>query len=487
VLQHTSPSLQVLLDRAKEGNSAQAVKAYLDAGGSPIARLQRGAQHMALLHYMAFCSTHPHSELAESVRLLVAAGADINIITATEPDGYTALMCAVTRECCTTPLQVLLNHGADACMRSSNYGKTALHQAAGAGRADSCALLLAKETSLIHLKDADGITALSCAVISGSSQAVAVIVQHGADVNAVDDCGMTVLKEACMHNQIDVVRYLIQEGADVNAADSESHCALYVAVMSNNTMLAQLLLDHGALINRTDASGQTVMFMATHEGHVSMMELLAERGLRTTAVDNDNNTLLMEAVVTGQIAAAEWLLQHGVAVNAAHRLGFTALHRACEHSSSSSSSRDETTMIELLLANGADVSKCNTSGSTALNYVAGNGHLEYAKVLIAAGADVNHSNSNGLTVLHVAIIKNHAAVVQLILEHCAAAAVSSAATIVYSAGDSNTVTPLMLCTIVDTVKVLLAAGADVHVTNMIGDNCLHTAVRHNLPIPVICL
>eukprot|EP00953_Heterococcus_sp_UTEX-ZZ885_P023551 12933-Heterococcus_DN1.PRE.4 len=195
----------------------------------------------------------------------------------------------------------------------------------------------------------------------------------------------------------------------------------------------------------------------------------------------------MEAVVTGQIAAAEWLLQHGVAVNAAHRLGFTALHIACEHSSSSSSSRDETTMIELLLANGADVSKCNTSGSTALNYAAGNGHLEYAKVLIAAGADVNHSNSNGLTALHVAITKNHAAVVQLLLEHCATTAVSSAATIVYSDGDSNTVTPLMLCTTVDTVKVVLAAGADVHVTNMIGDNCLHTAVRHNLPVPVICL
>eukprot|EP00953_Heterococcus_sp_UTEX-ZZ885_P024040 13178-Heterococcus_DN1.PRE.3 len=90
VLQHTSPSLQVLLDRAKEGNSAQAVKAYLDAGGSPVARLQRGAQHMALLHYMAFCSTHPHNELAESVRLLVASGADVNVITATEPDGDTA-------------------------------------------------------------------------------------------------------------------------------------------------------------------------------------------------------------------------------------------------------------------------------------------------------------------------------------------------------------------------------------------------------------
>jgi hypothetical protein len=126
LVQHRAPSLNDLLERAKEGNSALAVKAYLDAGGSPVSRLQRGDQHMALLHYIAFCSTHPHNELAESVRLLVAAGANINVITATEPDGYTALMFAVSRECCTTPLQAFLQNGANALVRSTKCSETAL-------------------------------------------------------------------------------------------------------------------------------------------------------------------------------------------------------------------------------------------------------------------------------------------------------------------------------------------------------------------------
>eukprot|EP00953_Heterococcus_sp_UTEX-ZZ885_P041914 21348-Heterococcus_DN1.PRE.1 len=38
-----------------------------------------------------------------------------------------------------------------------------------------------------------------------------------------------------------------------------------------------------------------------------------------------------------------------------------------------------------------------------------------------------------------------------------------------------------------TVKVLLAAGADVHVTTSTRDTCLHVAARHSLPVPVVCL
>eukprot|EP00953_Heterococcus_sp_UTEX-ZZ885_P003740 2536-Heterococcus_DN1.PRE.1 len=45
----------------------------------------------------------------------------------------------------------------------------------------------------------------------------------------------------------------------------------------------------------------------------------------------------------------------------------------------------------------------------------------------------------------------------------------------------------MMCTKVDTVKVLLAAGADVHVTTTAGDTCLHLATRHSLSAPITCL
>ena len=45
----------------------------------------------------------------------------------------------------------------------------------------------------------------------------------------------------------------------------------------------------------------------------------------------------------------------------------------------------------------------------------------------------------------------------------------------------------MLCRDTDTLKVLLAAGADVHVTTHAGDSCLHVAVKFTYTVPMLCL
>jgi hypothetical protein len=72
---HRTPNLSALLERAKSGDAARAVEAYLNAGGAAdtLVRHQHGliTLQLPLLHIMAFTSAHPHKELAESVRLLV--------------------------------------------------------------------------------------------------------------------------------------------------------------------------------------------------------------------------------------------------------------------------------------------------------------------------------------------------------------------------------------------------------------------------------
>jgi hypothetical protein len=59
---HRTPNLSALLERAKTGDSLQAVKAYLDAGGSAVAvvRGADGTQQLPLLHSMAVFNVHPH-------------------------------------------------------------------------------------------------------------------------------------------------------------------------------------------------------------------------------------------------------------------------------------------------------------------------------------------------------------------------------------------------------------------------------------------
>jgi ankyrin repeat protein len=77
----------------------------------------------------------------------------------------TALMYASKSGCCSTAVQALLQHDADALMQAD--GVTALHLAAAVGRTDSCELLVAKDSSLLHMRDAMGRTALMRAAAAG--------------------------------------------------------------------------------------------------------------------------------------------------------------------------------------------------------------------------------------------------------------------------------------------------------------------------------
>jgi Ankyrin repeats (3 copies) len=169
---HRTPNLSALLERAKSG-SAQAIKAYLDAGGAPMALVeeQRGRLvQLPLLLHVASTSRHPHRELAESVSLLMEAGAIINMaFTNYAGFGFTALICATENRCCTAVLEVLLQAGADPCTHSLPERLTALHAAAAAGMPESCELFLARAATgtLLEKRDADGWTALMHAARGG--------------------------------------------------------------------------------------------------------------------------------------------------------------------------------------------------------------------------------------------------------------------------------------------------------------------------------
>jgi ankyrin repeat protein len=244
---HTAPSLSTLLERAKTGDSALVVQAYLDAGGLATEvvdlRYTNGdVLRVPLLHSMIVRNAHPHRKLAESVGLLVAAGANIN---AKCSNGYgedcTALMYALERKCCTRVLAALLQSGADPCMRSLPTGTTALHIAALRGLPESCKLLLTRAGTASEVRDALGRTPLTHAASGGQLNTVQLLLQYSADVNTVDDSNMTPLYLASISDHIDVAACLLTAGADVHAVDLESRCALLAAAQCGSVHVAQLL------------------------------------------------------------------------------------------------------------------------------------------------------------------------------------------------------------------------------------------------------
>eukprot|EP00953_Heterococcus_sp_UTEX-ZZ885_P011236 6509-Heterococcus_DN1.PRE.3 len=233
---------------------------------------------------MTLYNQHPHRELAESVRLLVEAGADINSRAGPDGDDRTALIAVTERKCCTRILQALQQNGADVFMPSDATGATAVHQAAMVGNTDSCKVLLA----------------------SAGSRA-------GSLLNAQDRNGYTPLGIACALKQPDVAAFLIKAGAGINAVNYDGHTVLIAAARCSSISTVQLLLDHGADVSTRDNLGHNALFNAARQGQVSVMILLVQRGLSVRAVDNDGFTVLMMATGGGSMAATEWLIQLGVA------------------------------------------------------------------------------------------------------------------------------------------------------------------------------
>ena len=77
-------------------------------------------------------------------------------------------------------------------------------------------------------------------------------------------------------------------------------------------------------------------------------------------------------------------------------------------------------IVELLLANGADVNAKNSfadGGWTPLHQAAWGGHTEAAELLIAKGANVNAKNDDGETPLDGAIEDNHTETANLLRKH----------------------------------------------------------------------
>jgi ankyrin repeat protein len=94
------------------------------------------------------------------------------------------------------------------------------------------------------------------------------------DVNQRGIYGNTPLSIAVVRGSLGQVRVLLNAGADVNAILEDGRTALHEAVGQNHSMVAQLLLDHGALTTVRDRFGRTPIELAELLGHSDAREIL---------------------------------------------------------------------------------------------------------------------------------------------------------------------------------------------------------------------
>jgi ankyrin repeat protein len=274
----------------------------------------------------------------------------------------------------------------------SSRGVTPLMHAAAFGSPQAVKILIDAGAD-VNAKDGFGATALVWA--AGDAAKAKMLVEHGADVNARTTNGRTPLIVAAIHDgNAATVRRLLDQGADIKTADEQGETALLVAAHADAFDTVKLLLERGADPNETDKAGFTPLLNASAHGNTDMMRLLIEKGAKVNVANTFGGavkfgeialkqlTPLMLAAPHGGPAAVRLLLAAGAEVNARDSRGMTPLMFAV-------ASEDENIeIIRMLVAKGADVNARSESGETALDWARKYGNPRVIATLEKVGADV---------------------------------------------------------------------------------------------------
>ena len=169
-------------------------------------------------------------------------------------------------------------------------------------------------------------------------------------------------------------------GPDVSARDRDR--ALIAAAGAGDVERVNDLLRAGAGVRARDAGGRTALTAAAYGNHVDVARVLIEAGADVNAKDDTTQSPYL--IATSEVGG-------------------------------------DPRLLDLTLANGADVDDKDSYNGTGLIRAAERGHARIVRTLLEAGVDRDHVNRLGWTALHEAIVlgdggPRHVATVRALVE-----------------------------------------------------------------------
>jgi ankyrin repeat protein len=265
------------------------LKKLLKDGADPNAKDENDRSPLLLLLQAGFLIADK-SKLAACAQLLLAAGADPNVVESQDQHtrGEAALMLAVRDEL-PELVDALIQAGANVQHRAPN-GKTALDLATERGSPLELhqRLLAAGGVRTVRFT-------LAQAASSGDLARVTELLAQGARVDQRDDQGFTPLEYAAMYGHEAIFDALLATGADPHATNSLGENLLVSAACSDKVSICRKLLDLGLDVNGGDHNFATPLMNAAGQGQLAVARLLLEAGADVTVKKHMGMTALKMA------------------------------------------------------------------------------------------------------------------------------------------------------------------------------------------------
>ena len=192
-----------------------------------------------------------------NIHALIEKGCDVN----ERHYGHTPLDVATQRN--VELVRALVDAGADVHSLSDD-GKTALFFAAMHSRSDVVQYLLEKgldATATDHYKD----TPLHWSINRGDTKSIELLLEHGADINAVAIAGAP-LHKAVWFDQPKALNLLLERGADHSIKGQYGVTPLHMAALRGNVVAVSQLIKRGASVTAKDTFGLTPLHYAASHG-----------------------------------------------------------------------------------------------------------------------------------------------------------------------------------------------------------------------------
>ena len=365
------------LSNAASAANVEGLKKALDAGES-IQGISATGQ--PLLNQVLQRGDKPDDQVLEATKLLLERGAALD---ATDYEGATALMVAA-RWGRVEAVELLLSHKAPVAQKD-RAGQNVVHHVVAAPDEDAAVKILESlsraRAPLDVAETRRGKTPLYLAVGWSHLTVARWLLDHAVAVDAADQRGATPLLGACEQGALDAMALLLEHGANVRAAMKarDQGSCLHLLLGSRASSLEMLkgiqMLESKGLAVKDETRLPPILALAAGHGGVTVVKQLLDQGVDLQA---QGPAALVQAAESSSREVMELLLERGVDPDAQDRAGQTALMAA--------SAKPSPKELDWLLERSKKIDLQDHEGQTALMLASRARAVSTISALIARGA-----------------------------------------------------------------------------------------------------